>query len=504
MKNVLAVLVALPFFTILPVSCGGGGGDQPVAVTMLLLGNKPTNGRAEAVIAEINKITSERIGAVLKTRYVEWADWQTKYQLALATGDPSLDLVITSTDWLYAWEIARRGGFYPLTPELLQKNAPMTWASIPQEHWDVCTSDGNIWFIPEDDYTQFTNHGFFWRKDWANEAGIRDIEKFEDIELYLDAVKRNHPEAIPWDVGSYIEMRPLEMFIMGKEPVQYLFGTSVGNYGIFQYNVNDPYTVVSLFMEGDYMEKAAVVFDRWGKKGFWRDDVLNAQIETAELFKAGLSGLDQHHTMTYLGLRYDMDIAQPGSEVQMYYLGKENGNVINDLITHAAMAVNGASKNVEKALQMYDLLRNDKEIYMLYNHGIEGVDYVILPDGRFSRPEGWDALTDNLDTNFWGGRNDGFEPVWDTWWEGRQDFLDHLSSIASPYPLEKFAFDSSSVSAEMAAMGDVCITHIPSILFGKTADPVKAVEAFHTALRQAGYDKVKAEIQRQLDLVRPR
>jgi putative aldouronate transport system substrate-binding protein len=50
----------------------------------------------------------------------------------------------------------------------------------------------------------------------------------------------------------------------------------------------------------------------------------------------------------------------------------------------------------------------------------------------------------------------------------------------------------------MAAMGDVCAAFIPSIAFGKTGNPDKAVADFRAALKNAGYDKVKAEIQAQL------
>jgi putative aldouronate transport system substrate-binding protein len=180
----------------------------------------------------------------------------------------------------------------------------------------------------------------------------------------------------------------------------------------------------------------------------------------------------------------------------------ENNNVNKDLLTHGALAINGASRNVEKALQLYDLLRNDRQIYTLYNYGIEGKDYVVRSDGRFSRPEGFNSTNDALDTNFWAGRVDKFEPEWDTWWSGRTAFVDNLNTFAKEYPLEKFSFDNTRVAAEMAAMGDVCATYIPSIHFGKTSNPERAVADFRAALRSAGYDRVKAEVQAQLTAYR--
>jgi len=475
---------------------------------LLLMGNTPTNGRHAAALDEINKITSQRIGAILKTRYIEWADWQNQYQLALAAQDPTLDLVITATDWLYAWEIARRGGFYPLTPELLKANAPKTWAEVIPSHWEVCTESGKIWFIPEDQYSQYTNHGMFWRLDWARQGGLTSVEKFEDLEKYWDIVKKNHPEAYPWDINGaeYADLGLIGAYIQGKRPVQTIIGANAGNYGLFQYNISDPYTVVSFYMDGNELVEAARLLDSWAKKGFWREDVLNYRGETRNLLYAGLSGSDQHHTQTYLGVRAEMDKPerQPGSELQMYWWGKENNNVNRDLLTHGATAVNAASRNVEKALQMYDLLRNDQQIYTLYNFGIEGKDYIVVSPGVFGRPSTYNSLTDGLEANFWGGRMDKFEPAWDDWWSGRKAFIENLNTFARDYPLEKFSFDNTKVAAEMSALGDVCATYLPSIHFGKTGNPEKAVSDFRAALQRAGFDKVKAELQAQLTAVKSR
>jgi putative aldouronate transport system substrate-binding protein len=139
---------------------------------------------------------------------------------------------------------------------------------------------------------------------------------------------------------------------------------------------------------------------------------------------------------------------------------------------------------------------------MLYNYGIEGVDYIINEKGQLDRPTGWDAAKDGLNSNFWGGRMDEFDPPNAQFWEGYRDMLDYFNSFAGEYPLGKFAFDNSKVAAEMSALGNVCAVHLPAIAFGKTGNPDKAVEDFRAALKQAGFDKVKAEIQAQLDALK--
>lgn len=62
-----------------------------------------------------------------------------------------------------------------------------------------------------------------------------------------------------------------------------------------------------------------------------------------------------------------------------------------------------------------------------------------------------------------------------------------------------FAFDNTAVQSQMAAMADVCATHFTALAYGKVDDAQAAVEAFRKDLIAAGYEDVKADIQRQLD-----
>jgi ABC-type glycerol-3-phosphate transport system substrate-binding protein len=508
-KAVRIITTVLMLGVLFGIGCsrGGSSGTQTTSVTMLLLGDRPTNGKLDRILAEkINPKLREKVNAELKLQYIEWADWQNSYQLTLASGDPNIDLVTTGTDWLFAWEIARKGGFLGMTEDILKTNAPITWSEIPPDHWEVCSAGGKIWFIPEDQYTQFTNHGVYWRGDWAREAGITRVTNFTELEAYLDAVKKNHPEAIPYDVSGPNEDRfsgILEGYLQSRNMTQTLIGTITGNFNIFRYNINNPYTVISEYYEGQELIDAAIMFDRWAKKGFWREDVLNYTGDTAAALENGLSGLRQHHSITYYSaVRPTMDRLHPGSEMGYFYWGMENKNVAKDLITHGAMGINAASRNAEKALQVYDLLRNDKEIYQWYNFGIEGEDYILNADGTRGWPSGYDPDADNaLGGNFWGGRNDRLEIPDENWWSGTSALVAELNSFAVNYPLEKFFFDNSAVAAEVAALGDACATYLPSITYGKTTDPVKAVADFRSALKAAGYEEVRNAIQTQLNAV---
>lgn len=477
--------------------------DAPTEITMLTMGNKPTNGRVEAMLEKLNELLVAKANAKLDLFYVEWADWQTQYNIQLLSGDDNVDLIGTATDWLYAWENAEKGAFLPLSEEMLQTYAPKTWAQVEADgHWDLTKlSDGQIYFMPEDNYTQYTNHGFFYRGDWATEAGFEngEITKFEDFTKYFEWVKANKPDAYPWDVAGATEA-PLTGYIQGHTDFQTLQGVSAGNYAPFDTKASDPYTVTSRYMEGDALIEAALLAKQWNDIGVWREDAVNYDGDSREALYAGTSGADQHHTQTFVNdIVHNMNEKQPGSDPKFFYWGQENGNFFKDIFTHGAMAVSAYSRNPEKALEVYDLIRNDREIYMLFNYGIEGVDYTINAAGVLERPAGWDSSTMSLGTDYWWGRTDEFEPKLSTQAPNKDELIAKLDATAKDYPYSTLLINKQAIDPTLAAMAGVLSEYIPQLAFGKFDDPAAAVAEMRQKLIDVGYEDARASIQADMD-----
>lgn len=507
LARVAAATLALGMSAATLAACGPAGDDaesgEPTEITMLVLGDKPTNGRLEAMLEELNPILTEQANATLDFFYVEWADWQTQYNTQLLSGDDNVDLITTATDWLFAWENAEKGAFLPLSEEMLQEYAPRTWEQVDAAgNWELTKlDDGQIYFMPEDNYTQWTNHGFFYRGDWATEAGFEDgtITKFEDFTTYFKWVKENKKDAYPWDVSLSIDAA-LTGYLQGHTDGQPLQQITAGNYFPFQTTESDPYTVGSWYMEGDELVEAAELAKEWNDIGVWREDALNYDGQTREQFYAGLSGADQHHTQTFVGQIVDnMTKKQPGSDPKFFYWGQENGNVFRDILTHGAMAVNATSANPEKALEVYDILRNDEEAYKLLNFGIEGTDYVMTDDGQLDRPEGYDESTDALGSNFWGGRMDEFEPDRVTDAPNKQEIYDELDAVAKDNVYSTLVVNKDLIDPTLAAMGGVLSEYIPQLQYGKFEDPAAAVAEMRQKLMDAGYEDARESIQTDVD-----
>lgn len=471
-------------------------------VTMLVLGNKPSNGRCEAMLEKLNEVLTEKVNAELALYYVEWADWQTQYNTQLLSGDSSIDIITTATDWLYAWENAQKGAFLPLTEDMLKTYAPQTYEQVEADgDWEICKLNDEIMFIPEDNYTQYTNHGMFYRGDWAAEAGIEDgtITNWEELTTYFKYVKENKEDVIPWDAGKNSSSL-LMSYMTSHTDNRILIGCNVGNYEFWTTSESDPYTITSPFMEDDSIYDAAECMKEWNEIGVWREDVLNYDGDSRTEMYAGTAAADQHHSQTYYSqIKPSMDKKQPGSDVKMYAWGTENNNISQPLKTHGAAAINAYSEHPERALMVYDLLRNDEECYRYINYGIEGVDYVLGEDGKFSYPEGYDQSTDALDANFWCGRNDDLELQNASWWDGTKDMIESLNSVAYEYEFENLIIDKNAIEVQQAAMAQVLSEYIPQLSWGKYEDPAAAIDEMREKLKAAGYDDVKASIQQNMD-----
>jgi ABC-type glycerol-3-phosphate transport system substrate-binding protein len=531
MKKLLAlVLAALMVLSL--AACGGGSGNdggsskpadggsqggsetadidtsEHVVINYMTTGDKPQTGANDEMLAMVNKLMTEKINAEINIYWISWTDYLANYNLTLARMDGSVDMIGSSTDWLDAWPNAKNGAFLELSEEMLQKYCPQTWASIPAEHWEPCKFNDVIWFIPEDHYSQWTNHGFMYRLDWAREAGLADgVKSWEDMNTYVHYVKDTYGDELVavWDIdggtytaGGYISSKKMWTGIDG-----------IGSGALWGAYSDDPYTVKCVYLEEtDLLVEYAKMMQEWNAIGVWPTDVLsNTGADNATEFRQGLTAMNQHHTQTWTfmaspksstdNLMYEKD---KDAEVGFFYWGMENKNVRYDRITHGVCAVSAASKNPERTLMAYDLLRNDPEIYHLFNYGIEGRSYAVDENGYRYRPDTYDADKDSISTNWWWGRNDDLEiRSADMNWPVIDALYEEYKSFATLYPYEQYVPDLESVQSYIDNCGEVYTTYMKQICYGQysvTAEEI--VKEFQDKLRAAGAETVQAKIQEQI------
>ena len=142
--------------------------------------------------------------------------------------------------------------------------APQTWSEVPEEHWDQCKFDGKIITIPEDQYTQWVNHGFYYRGDWAEEFGITEpIRHWDTLGEYLQKVK-DIKGVIPYDVAGSKANEILDYWMAAYTDSICL--EIPGNI-FYSKSYDDLYTVYSPIFD-DTMVEMAKKMKEWGDAGY--------------------------------------------------------------------------------------------------------------------------------------------------------------------------------------------------------------------------------------------
>ncbi|GEM_PF-123103 len=483
--------------------------SEHVVINYMTTGDAPTTGCNDEMLAQLNKILTDRVNAEINIYWISWTDYLANYNLTLARMDGSVDLVGSATDWLDAWPNAKNGAFLELSEEDLAKYAPKTWASVPAEHWDYCKYDGEIYFMPEDNYSQWTNHGFCYRLDWAREAGLADgVKSWEDLTTYFKYVKENYGDDLIalWDTDgtSY----PAGGYITSHTDWTSLNGICSGAlWGAYD---SDEYTVKCEYLEEtDNLVAFAEMMKEWDEIGVWPTDVLsNTGADNRLEFRQGKTAVEQHHTQTWTGIvspkastDNTMYIDDPDAEVGFFYYGMESKNVKRDLITHGVCAISAASKNPERALMVYDLLRNDADCYDLFNYGIKGRSYDVDENGMRFTPDSYVADKDSISTNWWWGRNDDLEiPSASMNWDAINALYDEYESFAKLYPWENFVPEMDAIQSYVDNCQEVYTKYMKLICYGQyDGEPADMVAEFQQALRDAGAEKVTEALQEQFD-----
>ena len=476
--------------------------SEHVKIVYMTTGDPKSNGATEAMLEKLNKILTDKVNAELEIYYIGWTDYLSNYNLTLAQMDGSIDLVGTATDWLDAWPNAQNGAFLELSEDMISTYAPKTYAQVSADEWEMCKYDGDIYLLPENHFTQWTNHGFIYRGDWAQEAGLPNgVHSWEDMTTYFKGVKEKHPDIIPWNANGTENIGMADGWMISHTNFVPVEGINSGR--MFGGSKNDLYTIWSPFYEGNELVDFAKFTKEWDTMGVWKTDVLNnTAADAREDIQIGLTGADQHHTQTWFtnsGIKTDQK--QPGANTGIFWFGEETSNLVSLNITHGAMAVSAASKNPERALMVYDLLRNDPECYNLFNYGLEGVQYEITPEGYRKKPEGYTAEKDEIVTNYWWGRNDDLELREDGLnWEKYEALTAEYDKVKIAYPFGKFVPDMTNIQSQVNNINEIHDNYMKQISFGKykgTAEEI--VTEYRSALKNAGFEDVLKELQTQID-----
>ncbi len=452
----------------------------------------------DEVLANLNTKLKAKINATLEVDYLSWGDAWTQGPLLFASGE-DFDMIFCAPWFLFS-DQGRKGAYKELN-DILPKYAPEIWSKCPAVGWEQASLDGKIYAIPQYEVNFALFHGMVYREDLRKKYGVPEIKKLTDFEAYFEAIKKNEPKMVPWAADDQSYANFCNMYVMENTNLTHQGTEEFG----FWYDMNEanPKVLYGGFLPE--LDQFVTLAKKWADAGYWSKNALSNKTLAADSYKAGISGIAGQNTANmedcYKGL-YEKD---PAAETGFYINWSKDGKVDRRAIFSNGVAINANSANPERAVMLVEALMYDPEIYEAGIFGIEGKTFVKNEKGLYQRPEG------AKDGESWGFgsmygmgiTNYKLEPL-DTS-KDSPDYInkyynmDYYNQFAVDCALTGFSFDNSNVKAETAALTEVNNQYSPILVMGLAKDPTALLAEFRAKLKEAGYERVQEEFQKQVD-----
>lgn len=442
----------------------------------------------DEVLEKLNEKLLEDFNCTFKVNYLGWADYLTRYQLLLNARE-ECD-ILYSANWLNVRDYYRKGAFLPLN-DLLVNYAPDLYAFL--ERWDDVSIDGNIFAIPNNNI-RHNNGGIIYREDLRKKYNLPVPDSVDNIEAYLQGIKDNEPTMMPTsDRGVMDAMLDSTRFRWGS------YGTIGASFGV-SYNGYDESKLSEVTYEWETQEFMDMLkrMKDWAGRGFWSRNLLSAQNDPQEDFDAGkvAAVFSGQHTDKWSG--YVQRLEENGDwEIEFVpYWNKWNMSM-RDSAEQDLTVIPIQCKDPERAIAVVQKIMLDKEYFHLIQYGIEGVHYTVGEQGEYvpgpkAEEYGVGAM------NSWCWRNVDYyleNPTVPEKVIKMHELMDTFTNV-SPCP---FSMDNTPVETEVASLTTAIEQFLNPLKLGLHDNPEKGMEEFMNQAKIAGYDKVKAEFEKQWD-----
>ena len=424
---------------------------------------------------------------------IPWSDWETTIPLIMSAKE-DYDLIPMNATFGY-YNYAPDGVFYEISDEVLQTCMPKTWEQQDHLHFEQNAVNGKCYIVPVNAPSFTFGNAIAVRTDLLRKYEMEMPESWEDLEEYFDAIKANEPDMMPMALST------------SENLDDYLYHEAYGMNRIsglrdlfaFAYDGSDVTAEDVILIQDDpnYVQ-ALYKIKEWADKGYWSK---NANVNTTSMrdsFESGLSGCLIHNLGT--SALASLTINNAGGEMQADIFNPNMGTNRACNIPDGGLSVPIWSRHKERALMVLDYLKFDMEIYQMMRYGIKDVHW---------KPEGDDkwAPLDQSGYVFGNGNSWQIKNEFLPYELNRSDQLDTYITLIDtwhegllPAPnLFKFTFDTSKVSTEMANIGNVVSKYKPLLHCGLVDDVDETLKEYRKALEAAGLEKVREELQAQLE-----
>lgn len=461
--------------------------SKKVELNWYLLGDAHAD--TPEVVKKWNEMLEKDLNTTVKLNFTSWNDWQTKYNLLLASGE-KVDMIFASS-WADFFKYAKQGAFLDLK-DLLPVYAPETWKSVPEQDWKDVTVGGKIYAVPST-YPEYTPDGIVYREDWRKELNVPEITDLDTMEQYMTAVKEKKG-VTPINGKAWNEVNTLFHNY-------YDFKNIGGDSGVIVAKSYDtPRDVVAYPFTDEFAEYVKRM-KTWADKGFWTSNTLASQQEAGDFIKTGTGAVYWRNEPGAAGFITDIEKNYKGIEMGYFPFTRFHNYATPNLGINNGMAIPKSSANPERSLMVLEKLRNDPTYYNLMTYGIEGRNYAFNDDGSIVTPApGQDPKkVTAYGISSWGWRYIKNEHPAATRWSGEDALIAEFKAETKPDIFAPILMDYQPVKSQLAAVNQVYQQYGQPLMMGLVPDVDKAIENYRNKLKAAGVDAVLDYVQKEVN-----
>ncbi len=486
-------------------STGSGEEKGPAVALSYYMMNSAVNDQ-ERIMEKANKIIKEKINATLDLKMIDSSQYANKINMMIAGGE-EWDLCFMA-DWggMDYYGNAKDGAFADLT-EKLPEMAPVSYSKVPEAIWENMKVDGKIYGIFNyQQYGYAAKKGFAVQAELADKYGL-DWKSLKDKDTitvlnaftpFFEKVHADNPDLICWETSAGYNLftgDPLfwDMEIIGD-------GTVPG-----WVSYDDPTKVVNQYETEEFKQFCEILHD-WYNKGFVRKDGATLTDTNPDRKAGKIVALHNYSWPDCIDEPGLIDPNLTAMSMSDPKVGAYTFSTTRSMMpagVNAATCISADSPNIDKALELAELLNSNDEVFNLISLGEEGVDYNYNADGNYEVVQGkymfnyneW-QLGQSYDENFSRstfGKNEQGDLMKECW----QQVYDAEKTLESS-PLSGFVFDPDPVKTEISAVSAIVTEMLPALASG-SVDPAEKLPEFLERIKSAGADKIIAEKQKQLD-----
>lgn len=471
------------------------GEPTKIVYSFIVMGNEPAD--MQLVQDAINEITIPEIGVEVELQATAVGSYPEQLTLAITGAEP-LDLLCTIPSGSAHFNNMTAQNQLIALNDLLDTYGQGIKTEVGDKFLEGTTIDGSIYSVTTL-YGKSTITYAAMRTDILEANGLlEDAEKaasLTDLEAIFTKVYEadsSMPVLVGSSGGNVLNLPGLFMSTdsFADMPLYDDMGDGTNNLAVVRYD--DATKVTSLYEA----EETKAIYDKvreWYGNGWIHKDASTTQDTCQEIVKQGKGfgyfflGEVDAKTSQKTATGYDMTLVEIATNpVQTGSLRK------------FTWAIPVTSQNPEAAMKFLNMTYSDERIVNLLNYGIEDTHYVDTGDGFITYAEGVDATNSGwgLTTSFLFG-NQLLAKVWEGNEADIREKTKELNDSAEVSPLLGFSFDNSSVTNELASLTNVISQYRPALQSGVATE--ENLDAFITALKDAGLDSYVNEMQTQLD-----